>query len=84
LHCNQVGTAVHLADYCDFASTRLGRQLSEMSASNYLADDGFSYRAMQSKAKGFVVDVEKLRAQLLQCTGAAARRRARSATRPAR
>src|SRR5690242_12270909 len=28
LHCNQVGTTVHLADYCGFASTRLGLQLN--------------------------------------------------------
>jgi transposase len=66
LACNHDGTAVHLADYCRFASTRLGRQLSDRTASNYLADDGFSYRVSQSKAKGFVVDVEKQRTQLLQ------------------
>ncbi len=32
--------------------------------SRYFEEDGFSYRTMQSKAKGFTVDVESLRRQL--------------------
>lgn len=75
LHQNQVGASVHLRDYVAFAATHLGRNLSESTASRYLAEDGFAYRTMHGTTKGFVVDTVGQCAQLWQWV--LAQRRAR-------
>jgi len=72
---NQAGVAVHLRDYTDFVATHLGQSVSANTASRYLAEDGFSYRALRGAAKGFVVDVTSQRVLLWQWV--LAQRRAR-------
>src|SRR4051812_37019856 len=59
---NDNGEPVHLATYCSFVSSSFDINISEMTASRYLKDDGFAYRTMQTKGKSFVVDVERMRA----------------------
>jgi len=61
---NLHGTPVHLSDYSNFCNEQFGRMLSKQTVSRYLAEDGFSYRTMQSKAKGFMVDILSQRHQL--------------------
>ena len=63
---NLAGAPVHLADYKSFCCEQFEQQLSAQTASRYLREDGFSYRIMQSKAKGFSIDVESMRAQVWQ------------------
>ena len=60
---NLRGIPVHRSDYRAFCDEQFRQSLSEATVSRYLEEDGFSYRTMQSKAKGFVVDVESLRRQ---------------------
>lgn len=61
---NLRGISVHLSDYRNFCDEHFGRLLSKATVSRYLKEDGFSYRAMQSKTKGFTVDIVSLRRQL--------------------
>ena len=61
---NLHGIPVHLSDYSNFCNEQLEQILSKQTASRYLAEDGFSYRTMQNKAKGFIVDVQSQRRQL--------------------
>ena len=55
------GKEVHLDDYCNFADEHFGIKLSPSTASNYLEEDGFTYRTVQNKNRGYDVDVAKLR-----------------------
>lgn len=61
---NLLGISVHLSDYRNFCDEQFERLLSKATVSRYLEEDGFSYRTMQSKAKGFMIDIESLRHQL--------------------
>jgi len=61
---NLHGTPVHLSDYSNFCNDQFEQVLSKQTVSRYLAEDGFSYRIMQSKAKGFTVDIQSQRRQL--------------------
>ena len=61
---NLRGVSVHRLDYSNFCNEQFGLTLSKQTVSRYLAEDGFSYRTMQSKAKGFIVDVLSQRHQL--------------------
>jgi len=61
---NLVGAAVHLADYKAFCSKQFEPMISVQTVSRYLQEDGFSYRTLHSKAKGFSVDVESMRRQV--------------------
>ena len=61
---NLCGVSVHRSDYSIFCNEQFRQPLSKRTVSRYLEEDGFSYRTMQSKAKGFTVDVESLRRQL--------------------
>lgn len=61
---NWHGIPVHLSDYSNFCNEQFGRMLSKQTVSRYLAKDGVSIRTMQSKAKGFIVDVLSQRRQL--------------------
>ncbi len=61
---NLHGIPVHLSDYSNFCNEQFKQMLSKQTASRYLAEDGFSYRTMQSKAKGFMVDIQSQRHQL--------------------
>jgi len=61
---NLRGVSVHRLDYSNFCNEQFGLTLSKQTVSRYLAEDGFSYRTMQSKAKGFIVDVRSQRHQL--------------------
>lgn len=58
---NDHGIPVHLSSYCDFVNTNFNIQITDMTASNYLRDDGFAYRILKTKGKSFVVDVERMR-----------------------
>ena len=58
---NLSGVSVHLADYSAFCKEHLNKLLSKQTASRYLHEDGFSYRTLQSRAKGFSIDIESLR-----------------------
>ena len=61
---NLHGVPVHLSDYSRFCSEQFWQPLSKQTASRYLAEDGFSYRTMQNKTKGFMVDILSQRRQL--------------------
>ena len=61
---NLCGVYVHRSDYSIFCNEQFRQPLSKPTVSRYLEEDGFSYHTMQSKAKGFTVDVESLRRQL--------------------
>ena len=61
---NLHGIPVHLFDYSNFCNEQFEQMLSKQTVSRYLAGDGFSYRTMQSKAKGFMVDIQSQRRQL--------------------
>ncbi len=61
---NLHGIPVHLFDYSNFCNEQFEQMLSKQTVSRYLAEDGFSYRTMQSKAKGFMVDIQSQRRQL--------------------
>jgi len=61
---NLCGVSVHRTDYSTFCDEQFRQPLSKPTVSRYLEEDGFSYRIMQSKAKGFTIDVESLRRQL--------------------
>ncbi|MEI7457703.1 MAG: hypothetical protein WCK93_13385 [Nitrosomonadales bacterium] len=58
---NLHGASVHLADYSVFCKKHFNKPLSKQTALRYLHEDGFSYRTLQSRAKGFAIDVESLR-----------------------
>jgi transposase len=58
------GISVHRADYSHFCDEHFKQSLSHPTVSRYLAEDGFSYRTMQSKARGFTVDIVSQRRQL--------------------
>ncbi len=60
---NLIGAPVHLAGYRSFCHEQFKQRLSAQTASRYLREDGFSYRIMQNKARGFTVDIEAMRAQ---------------------
>ncbi len=60
------GKAVHLADYRAFVEAQLSTIITEKTASNYLKEDGFSYRLLQKKSSSFVVDIAKLESDLWQ------------------
>lgn len=61
---NLHGIPVHLSDYSSFCNKQFKQILSKQTVSRYLAEDGFSYRTMQNKTKGFIVDVQSQRRQL--------------------
>lgn len=61
---NLHGIPVHLSDYSNFCNEQFAKMLSKQTVSRYLAKDGFSYRIMQCKTKGFMVDVLSQRRQL--------------------
>lgn len=61
---NLRGVPVHLSDYSHFCNKQFGQPLSKQTVSRYLAEDGFSYRTMQSTAKGFMLDILSQRHQL--------------------
>lgn len=58
------GKAVHLESFCAFVLAQFSIKIELRTASNYLKEDGFAYRVLQKKTKGFVVDVARLCAQL--------------------
>jgi transposase len=61
---NIQGIPVHLSDYAHFCNKQFKHLLSKQTISRYLEEDGFSYRTMQSKAKGFIIDIQAQRRQL--------------------
>jgi len=61
---NLRGVPVHRFDYSNFCDAQFGQSLSKQTVSRYLEEDGFSYRTMQSKSKGFMVDILSQRHQL--------------------
>jgi len=61
---NLHGTPVHLSDYNNFCNEQFEQMLSKQAVSRYLVEDGFAYRTMQRKTKGFIVDVLSQRRQL--------------------
>ena len=61
LHCIDTGKIVHLETYCSFVADQFAIIIHPMTASNYLNEDGFSYRVIHKKTSGFTVDIEKIR-----------------------
>ena len=64
LHENSIGSLVSLESFQTFVFKYFNIELSESTISRYLNEDGFAVRLVNKKAKGFVVDVEGLRAEL--------------------
>jgi transposase len=58
------GEAVHLETFCAFVLDHFSLKIDRKTASNYLHEDGFSYRLLQKKSSSFVVDVVRLEALL--------------------
>jgi transposase len=58
------GVPVHLDTVCDFSLAHFSIIISQKSASNYLKEDGFTYRVIQKKASSFVIDGERLKFDL--------------------
>jgi hypothetical protein len=58
------GNSVHLEDFCAFVLDQLLIKIERRTASNYLKEDGFTYRVIQKKSASFSVDVDKLRDDL--------------------
>ena len=58
------GIAVHLATFCEFLQSHFSIIISNMTASNYLSEDGFTYRIIKKKTSSFVIDVERLKIDL--------------------
>jgi transposase len=61
LRQNLHGAPVHLADYSAFCKKHFNKPLSKQTALRYLHEDGFSYRTLKRRAKGFSIDVESQR-----------------------
>lgn len=60
LDCVEHGVMVKLADFCRYVLDRFSIEIVPRTASNYLREDGFSYRLLQKKASSFVVDKDLL------------------------
>lgn len=60
----ELGKAVHLEGFCEFVLVHFNVKIVDMTASNYLKEDGFTYRVLQKKSASFVVDVSQLRCDL--------------------
>lgn len=58
------GDPVHLDSFCKFVLEYFGINIVPMTASNYLNEDGFTYRVLQKKSASFVVDTERLKTDL--------------------
>jgi transposase len=58
------GDPVHLETFCKFVLDHFSIKIVDHTASNYLHEDGFSYRVLQTKSSSFVVDMDKLVALL--------------------
>lgn len=58
------GDAVHLETFCKFVLDQFSIIIVERTASNYLSEDGFTYRILQKKASTFVVDMDRLKTAL--------------------
>ena len=58
------GKAVHLETFCAFVIDHFLIKIAKRTASNYLKEDGFTYRLLQKKSSSFSVDVDKLRDDL--------------------
>ncbi len=58
------GIPVHLDTHSAFASAQFSTHITERTSSNYLEEDGFTYRVIQKKASTFVVDGERLKSDL--------------------
>lgn len=58
------GDAVHLDTFCKFVLDHFSIIIAHMTASNYLNEDGFTYRVLQKKSASFVVDMERLKLDL--------------------
>lgn len=54
------GANVGLASFCKFVLDQFSITISKMTASNYLHEDGFTYRVVKKKSSSFVVDTELL------------------------
>ena len=60
LYGNQKHQIVHLADYVREVKEKFEISITTATASNYLAEDGFTQRLTQSKTQGFQFDRQKL------------------------
>ncbi len=58
------GRPVHLETFTKAVDAQHHIQISPMTASNYLREDGFSSRTLQKKSASFIVDVGLLRSDL--------------------
>lgn len=58
------GESVHLESFCAFVLSHFSIKIDPKTASNYLHEDGFSYRLLQKKSSSFVVDTARLAALL--------------------
>jgi hypothetical protein len=58
------GKAVHLENFCNFVLAQFSIKIDTKTASNYLNEDGFTYRILQKKSSSFEVDVNRLEADL--------------------
>ncbi len=58
------GDVVHLETFCKFVLGQFSIIIIPITASRYLNEDGFTYRILQKKASSFVVDWERLKADV--------------------
>lgn len=58
------GIAVHLASFCKFVLDHFSIIITKRTASNYLREDGFTYRIAKKKASSYVIDRARLEADL--------------------
>jgi hypothetical protein len=58
------GNSVHLETFCVFVFDHFSINIERRTASNYLKEDGFTYRVLQKKSASFSVDIDKLRDDL--------------------
>lgn len=58
------GSAVHLETFRKFVAELFSINISNMTASNYLSEDGFTYRITKKKSSSYVVDRARLEADL--------------------
>ncbi len=64
LHENEHGNEVTLEAFHDFVLGKFSIELSNATISKYLSEDGFACRLGKKKGKGFMIDIESLRAML--------------------
>jgi hypothetical protein len=58
------GKLVNLDSFCKFVLSHFSIKIATSTASNYLSEDGFTYRVVKKRSSSYIVDLEKLEADL--------------------